>query len=68
MMQFKRDYGDIPWFLSGTTLNSEYPATLHSAQIGSRCSPTSGTRRTVCVMLGNKMIEYKGDHYESSNI
>jgi hypothetical protein len=32
---------------SGTTFNSEYPATLRSAQIGSRWSPTSGTRGTL---------------------
>jgi len=30
--------------------NSEYPAPLRFAQIGSRWSPTSGTRRTLDAM------------------
>jgi hypothetical protein len=36
---------------SGTTHNSEYPAPLRSAQIGSRWSPTSGTRSTFYEMV-----------------
>ncbi len=34
----------------GIKHNSEYPAALRSAQIGSRWSPTSGTRGTLNVM------------------
>jgi hypothetical protein len=37
----------------GTTYNSEYPAPLRSAQIGSRWSPTSGTRGTLAVSVKN---------------
>ena len=33
--------------ISGTSYNSEYPATLRSAQIGFLWSPTSGTRGTL---------------------
>jgi len=33
--------------------NSEYPATLRSAQIGSRWSPTSGTRETLWASVKN---------------
>ena len=33
--------------------NSEYPAPLHSAQIGFRWSPTSGTRETLGVLVMN---------------
>ena len=36
--------------------NSEYPATLRFAQIGSRWSPTSGTRGTLSEILAQRQI------------
>ena len=36
-----------------TSHNSEYPATLRFAQIGSLLSPTSGTRKTLGEMQPN---------------
>jgi len=38
----------------GTKHNSEYPATLRSAQIGSRWSPTSGSRAPLCEIPANQ--------------
>jgi len=63
---------------SGYTLRSSLP--LIVAVLGLRYNlsapafglfsseKTSHSGETLCEMLGNKMIEYKGDNYESSNI